>query len=197
LKYNQCLSGVGFQRLAARALAVLRAHPAYRLIVDLRDNLGGDSQPFQALISGIWADRAINRRGRIFGLINDFTASSAALDSYNLRLTTNALLIGQQVATPINESGKRPRAEAAALRRAYSGHKDGQQPSADQDGHPGNRGGADAARLARRARPSAGRGAGLRPDPWAIAQPPRLAQAANDPAAGGIAQGLASVDVIQ
>jgi len=73
--------------------------------VDLRDNLGGDCQPFQALISGIWADRAINRRGRIFGLINDFTASSAALDSYNLRLTTNALLIGQQVATPINESG--------------------------------------------------------------------------------------------
>ncbi len=51
------------------------------------------------------ATRAINRRGRIFGLINDFTASSAAIDSYSLRQTTNALLIGQLVATPITEFG--------------------------------------------------------------------------------------------
>ena len=105
LKYNQCLTGPGFPRLAARALAVLRQHPAYRLIVDLRDNLGGDSQPFQALVHGIWADPAINRQGRIFGLINDFTASSAALDSNTLRQSTNALLIGQQAADPIDQFG--------------------------------------------------------------------------------------------
>jgi hypothetical protein len=66
LKYNQCLPGAGFERLAARALAVLQAHPAYRLVVDLRNNLGGESQPFAALINGIMADPAINRRGRIF-----------------------------------------------------------------------------------------------------------------------------------
>jgi hypothetical protein len=105
LKYNHCLPGTGFQRLAARALEVLRAHPAYRLIVDLRNNPGGDSHPFHALITGIRADPAINRRGRIFGLINDFTASSAALDSYSLRSKTNALLIGQQAADPIDEFG--------------------------------------------------------------------------------------------
>ena len=64
LKYNQCMPGAGFQRLAARALTVLRAHPAYRLIVDLRDNLGGDRQPFQALLTGIWADPAIKPAGQ-------------------------------------------------------------------------------------------------------------------------------------
>jgi C-terminal processing protease CtpA/Prc len=84
---------------------VLRARPAYRLVVDLRDNLGGDIRPFQPLVSGIWSDPAINRRGRIFGLINDFTASAATFDSYILRETTNALLIGQQVADPIQEFG--------------------------------------------------------------------------------------------
>lgn len=105
LKYNQCLPGTGFQRLAAQALAVLRAHPAFRLIVDLRNNPGGDSQPFQASITGIRADPAINRRGRIFGLINDFTASSATVDSYQLRRVTNALLIGQEAADPIDEFG--------------------------------------------------------------------------------------------
>ncbi len=105
LKYNQCLPGAGFQQLAARALAVLRAHPAYRLVVDLRDNLGGYTQPFQALILGIMADPAIDRRGRIFGLINDFTGSAAAADSYTLRQATNALLIGQQAADPLGDFG--------------------------------------------------------------------------------------------
>jgi hypothetical protein len=64
MKYNLCLPGDQFQRLAAMALAVLRAHPSYRLIIDLRNNPGGDSEPFQALVRGIQADPAINRRGR-------------------------------------------------------------------------------------------------------------------------------------
>jgi hypothetical protein len=58
LKYNECLGGNGFQQLAAQALAVLRQHPSYRLIVDLRDNSGGDTEPFTSLIDGIMADPA-------------------------------------------------------------------------------------------------------------------------------------------
>jgi hypothetical protein len=105
LKYNQCLAGDGFGKLAARALAVLKQHPGYRLIVDLRDNSGGDSNPFLALIAGIRANPALNRRGRIFGLVNGFTDSSASVDAYNLQSETNALLAGQQVADPVDEFG--------------------------------------------------------------------------------------------
>jgi hypothetical protein len=105
LKYNQCVSGSGFQRLASRALRLLRGHPGYRLIVDLRDNGGGNAAPFEALIAGIRADPALNRRGRVFGLVNDFTASSASEDAYLLQTETNALLMGQQVADPIDEFG--------------------------------------------------------------------------------------------
>jgi hypothetical protein len=105
LKYNLCLPGDQFQQLAGRALAVLRAHQDYRLIIDLRNNPGGDSAPFQMLVTGIQADPAINRRGRIFGLINPLTNSSATVDAYNLRTQTNALLIGQQVRDPIDEFG--------------------------------------------------------------------------------------------
>lgn len=105
LKYNQCLPNAGFGKVADRALAELRAHPGYRLIVDFRNNPGGDSRPFQALIAGIMADPAINRRGRIFGLVNDFTASSATVDTDNLGRETNAVLIGQPPADPVDEFG--------------------------------------------------------------------------------------------
>lgn len=105
LKYNDCLNDNGFQQLAAQALAALRTHPGYRLIVDLRNNPGGNTAPFQALISGIAADPAINRTGRIFGLINGFTDSSAHLDAYELGRKTRAVLIGQPTEDPIDEYG--------------------------------------------------------------------------------------------
>jgi len=55
--------------------------------VDLRDNGGGTTVPFQALISGILNHPAINTRGRIFGLINSATDSSAGLDAAELYTT--------------------------------------------------------------------------------------------------------------
>jgi hypothetical protein len=117
LKYNQCLSNDGFQRLAARALMVLRQHQNYRLIVDFRGNSGGDTTPFQSLISGIGADPAINARGRIFGLIGSSTASSATLDAAELGQETRAILMGQQVEDPIDEFGN----NNAFFKLPYSG----------------------------------------------------------------------------
>jgi hypothetical protein len=117
LKYNQCLADDGFQRLAARAIAVLQQHPGYRLIVDLRDNGGGDSAPFGELIADIVTDPAVNIRGRIFGLVNGFTDSSASEDAYELQSQTNALLAGQAVADPVDEFGN----DNGLLRLPYNG----------------------------------------------------------------------------
>jgi hypothetical protein len=105
LKYNQCINGDGFQRLAVRALAVLRRYRSYRLIVDFRGNGGGTTAPFQVLVSGILADPAINKSGRLFGLIDPGTDSSATYDAFELSRETRAILIGQQVEDPIDEYG--------------------------------------------------------------------------------------------
>jgi hypothetical protein len=99
------VAGNGFPRLAAKALALLRKHPGYRLIVDLRNNPGGDGQPFQALVNGISEDPAVNRRGRIFGLVNGLTDSSATLDAGSLGLGTRTIMIGQPAEDPIDEYG--------------------------------------------------------------------------------------------
>jgi len=105
LKYNNCLDTDGFQRLAARALTLLRRHPDFRLIIDLRDNPGGDTLPFQALITGIRAHPAINRPGRIIGLVNQLTGSSATYDAYELTSQTKAILIGQTAGDPVDDYG--------------------------------------------------------------------------------------------
>jgi hypothetical protein len=52
LKYNQCLDNDGFQQLAARALALLRVHPAWRLIIDLRFNYGGTAVRSRRWLAG-------------------------------------------------------------------------------------------------------------------------------------------------
>jgi hypothetical protein len=96
---------------------VLRQRPGYRLIVDLRDNGGGDDGPFAALITDIVTDPAVNVRGRLFGLVNGFTDSSASLDAQSLKSETNALLIGQRVADPIDEFGN----DNGLLRLPHSG----------------------------------------------------------------------------
>jgi hypothetical protein len=105
LKYNSCVDDGGFQRLAAQALAVLRRNPSYRLIVDLRDNGGGDTQPFTFLTGALRADPALHRPDRVFGLVNQQTDSSATLDASSLGQIPNALLIGQQPGDPIDEYG--------------------------------------------------------------------------------------------
>ena len=105
LKYNSCLETDGFQRLAVRALALLRRHTAFRLIIDLRDNPGGDILPFEPLIRAIRSDPALNRRGRIFGLVNQLTGSAATLDAYNLASQTRAVLVGQPAADPVDNYG--------------------------------------------------------------------------------------------
>lgn len=98
LKYNQCLDNDGFQQLAARALALLSAHPAWRLIVDLRFNYGGDSSPVQTVARWISTDPALDRTGRIIGLIDGNVYSSASLDAHILQSQDGAILIGQPTA---------------------------------------------------------------------------------------------------
>jgi hypothetical protein len=104
LKYNQCLPDSGFQRLAAQALALLTAHRDYRLIVDLRDNGGGDNGPFQSLISGLQAHPRLRTPGRVIGLVGQFTASSATVDANSLK-QAGAVLMGQPPADPLDNWG--------------------------------------------------------------------------------------------
>jgi len=101
LRYSQCLPDNGFQRLAARALAMLKTDRDYRLIVDLRENTGGDASPFQSLLDGLGADPRLRTPGRVIGLVDQFTDSSATVDAHSLK-QAGAVLMGQPPADPLD-----------------------------------------------------------------------------------------------
>ncbi len=104
LKYNQCPGTTGFQQLAAQAVTMLNRNPSYRLIVDLRDNFGGDTGPFGSLLNDIKAYPQLDRPGRIIGLVNQFTYSAARDDVVALQ-QAHVLLMGVPPEDPIDEYG--------------------------------------------------------------------------------------------
>ena len=102
---SSCCCATFPQRLARKSLVIFCYHPQHRLNADLRRNGGDSDVPFRTLINGIRADPAINRPGRLFGLIDGETDSSATLDANSLGARTNALLIGQEVEDPVDTYG--------------------------------------------------------------------------------------------
>lgn len=105
VKYNQCLSGGGFAGIATQAVAAMEEHAGARLVVDLRGNGGGNSAPFAALIHALHQRAALDQPGRIFGLIDRHTFSSATLNAVQLRTQTHALLVGEPTGDPANQWG--------------------------------------------------------------------------------------------
>jgi len=104
LKYNQCVDTTGFQQLVAQAVALLNRNPSYRLIVDLRDNVGGDTGPFGSLVNDIETYPQLDRPGRVIGLVNQFTFSAARADVVALQ-QAHVLLMGVPPEDPIDEYG--------------------------------------------------------------------------------------------
>src|SRR5205823_7059198 len=71
---------------------------AEKLIIDLRQNSGGDyKEGLQYLIEPIAAMRAINRKGHLFVLIGANTFSAAMSNAAQFRTHTRALLVGQPI----------------------------------------------------------------------------------------------------
>ncbi|WP_309084946.1 hypothetical protein [Chelativorans sp.] len=87
-----------YGNLASEAEALLRGldgeHPR-RLIIDLRDNSGGDYSKGRAFIDQIARRPWLNRRGVLYVIIGRSTFSAAMTNAVDFMRTTNALLVGE------------------------------------------------------------------------------------------------------
>ncbi len=96
LQYNNCAEDPGkpFAEFAREALEAWDKNSPTRMIVDLRNNGGGNSSVIHPLLDGIRKRPSLNRRGSLFVLSGRFTFSSAALNLADFRNDTQAIIVG-------------------------------------------------------------------------------------------------------
>lgn len=97
VKYNSCSNtpGYSFDKFTKDVFNVIDGKNARTLIIDLRDNGGGNSAIFNPFMRAIKKRADINNKEHLFVIIGRRTFSSAVLNAMDLRNYTNATLIGE------------------------------------------------------------------------------------------------------
>lgn len=94
IKYNRCEDEEGFARFTKKVLGAVDRPQTRRVVVDLRDNGGGDTSVIRPLLDGLQERGYGERKGSLVALTNRFTYSAgmwAANDLKNL----GAVLVGE------------------------------------------------------------------------------------------------------
>ncbi len=94
------------KRVADQLIDFLHNHPVQKLIIDVRDNGGGDSFFNAPLIAAIAQDNQINKRSRLFVITNHNTFSAAINFSGNMEIKTQAIFVGEKVADRATFAGE-------------------------------------------------------------------------------------------
>lgn len=83
---------------ARELFAFLDSHRTTRLVIDLRQNGGGDFlQGRKHLIAPITRRADINQRGRLFVIVGRYTFSAAMVNAIDFRKETKAILVGEPI----------------------------------------------------------------------------------------------------
>jgi hypothetical protein len=108
IAYNSCVDRPDrpFRDFADEVLAAIARETPRRVVVDLRNNSGGDSQVARPLIAGLGRRSDVNQPGRLFVLIGRRTYSSALMNAASFRRETRAVLVGEPTGGKPNAYGE-------------------------------------------------------------------------------------------
>jgi hypothetical protein len=108
VQYNRCRNDaeITFDTFASEVLAESDNHPVERFILDLRLNIGGNSDLFAPLLEGIKARPALNQAGHLFVIIGRQTFSSGVYNAIQMKQQTNAVLFGEPTGGKPNSFGE-------------------------------------------------------------------------------------------
>ena len=82
-------------QFAARMFAALETQPVNKLIIDLRNNYGGNGSLNRSIVHGIIRSKKLQQPGNLFVLIGRRTFSAAMMLAVDLEQETNAIFIGE------------------------------------------------------------------------------------------------------
>lgn len=108
VKYNSCrnMKGYPFKDFTKDVFEVIDKNNPDKLIIDLRDNSGGNSMIFNSFLKAIKKRGDINKEGNIYTIIGRETFSSAILNAMQLRNETNSILVGEASGGQPNHFGE-------------------------------------------------------------------------------------------
>ena len=106
--YNSCrdLPDRPFAAFAAGLWDTIRKSRVEKLVIDLRNNSGGDSSILDPFIADLAAAKETNRKGRLSVIIGRRTFSSAILNALDLKKKTAAVFYGEPTGGKPNHYGE-------------------------------------------------------------------------------------------
>jgi hypothetical protein len=106
--YNSCqdLPARPFAAFTAELWEAIRKNPVDRLVIDLRNNGGGDSSILEPFVTRLAADKELNLKGRLFVILGRRTFSSAILNALDLKQRTAAVFYGEPTGGKPNHYGE-------------------------------------------------------------------------------------------
>lgn len=105
--YSQCMEmeDKPFKDFSVELMNVLNAKGVEKLIIDIRNNGGGNSMILKNLISEIGKSE-LNKKGKLFVIIGRRTFSSAVLNAIELNNNTDAIFVGEPTGGKPNHYGE-------------------------------------------------------------------------------------------
>ncbi len=108
IQYNVCQNrpDLPFNQFLQQMQQFAASHQVNKIVIDLRNNTGGDSSILQPLINALAGDPGFNRSDRLFVIIGRLTISSGLLNAIDLRQRTHATFVGEATGGKPNHFGE-------------------------------------------------------------------------------------------
>lgn len=108
LRYRRCedMESLPFSDMVDEMFALIDTQGVSRLVIDIRDNGGGDSEHIRPFLRALAQRPALDQEGHLFVIVDRGTYSSAMLNAVELDHETNAVFVGEPPASVPNHYGQ-------------------------------------------------------------------------------------------